>query len=103
MAFSPDGETLVSGSNDQTVCLWDVASPRASIPSQPRKTLVGYANGILSVAFSPDGQLLASGGTDRGADGAHGERRHEERGRDHGGRNAGHEEPPRGAGAMTKS
>src|SRR5205807_4506388 len=32
VAFSPDGRTLVSGSNDQTVRVWDVATRRELTP-----------------------------------------------------------------------
>ncbi len=59
VAFSPDGRLLASGSDDQTVKLWDVNS------AQRIRTLKGYARGIRSVAFSPDGQTLASGSEDQ--------------------------------------
>ncbi len=53
-----DGETLASGSSDNTVKLWDVAS------GELKQTLEGHAGGVLSVAWSPDGETLASGSED---------------------------------------
>jgi uncharacterized protein YjiK len=58
VAFSPDGRTLASGSADNTIKLWDMASGRVL------RTLTGHANQVWSVAFSPDGRTLASGSSD---------------------------------------
>jgi WD40 repeat protein len=57
VAFSPDGYTLVSGSIDKTVRLWDM-----SHPSNTPLVLRGHEEGVTSVAFSPDGHMLAAGG-----------------------------------------
>jgi len=59
IAFSPGGNTLASGSDDNTIILWDVAS-RQPI-GQP---LSAHSNSVTSVAFSPDGNTLASGSED---------------------------------------
>jgi RNA polymerase sigma factor (sigma-70 family) len=58
LAFTPDGKTLASGSEDGTVRLWDVASSRV------RRTLQGHRSGIRCVAVSPDGSTLASASRD---------------------------------------
>src|SRR5262249_40526142 len=59
VAFRPNGKTLASGSNDDTIRLWDVSTHRALGPP-----LSGHPGGVRTVAFSPDGTLLASGGRD---------------------------------------
>jgi WD40 repeat protein/serine/threonine protein kinase len=59
VAFSPDGLSLASASNDRTVIVWDLAT------RQPRyNTLVGHRDSVVSVVFSPDGQSLASASHD---------------------------------------
>ncbi|EGD81764.1 Nle1 protein [Salpingoeca rosetta] len=58
VAFSPDGNSLASGSGDQTVRFWDVFT------ATPRKTCKGHKSWVQCVAWSPDSQLLASGSRD---------------------------------------
>ena len=61
LAFSPNGQTLATGSGNQfkgEVWLWDVKT------GQQRAILPGHKAYVQSVAFSPDGQTLASGSYD---------------------------------------
>ena len=59
VAFSPDGQFLVSGSSDFTVKGWNVRT------GQSIGALAGNMGKVSSVTFSPDGELLASGGFDK--------------------------------------
>jgi WD40 repeat protein len=58
LAFTPDGRTGASGSRDETVQLWDVAT------GQLLRTLTGHRSAITALAFAPDGRTLATGGAD---------------------------------------
>jgi WD40 repeat protein len=57
LAVSPDGKTLATGSYDNEVKLWDLAS------GKPVQTLKHGAQ-VYSVSFNQDGSLLASSGAD---------------------------------------
>jgi WD40 repeat protein len=52
VAFSPDGQHIVSGSYDKLVKVWSV-SARKEVAS-----LAGHTHVFRSVAFSPDGQHI---------------------------------------------
>jgi WD40 repeat protein len=56
VAFSPDGQTLVSGSFDKTIKLWNLKTGKLS------RTLTGHSDFVHAVAISPDGQTIVSGG-----------------------------------------
>jgi WD40 repeat protein len=59
VAFSPAGRQALSGSDDNTLRLWDVAT------GQELRRCEGHTNGVTSVAFSPDGRQALSGSGDR--------------------------------------
>ncbi len=59
VAISPDGVTLASGSNDNSIKLWNLATGRQIC------TLNGHSSLVCSVAISPDGKTLASGSADK--------------------------------------
>jgi WD40 repeat protein len=59
VAFSPDGRRIVSGSNDNTLRLWDASSGRPI-----GSPLLGHTETVRSVAFSPDGRRIVSGSWD---------------------------------------
>ncbi|RYP63005.1 hypothetical protein DL771_009490 [Monosporascus sp. 5C6A] len=59
VAFSPDCSRIVSGSDDETIKIWDAKS------GEEIRTLKGHGSLVASVAFSPDGNHIASGSADR--------------------------------------
>lgn len=58
LAFSPGGDKLVSGSDDNAIKVWDTESGNCI------KTLTVHDKRVSTLAFSPDGELLASGSHD---------------------------------------
>ncbi len=58
VSFSPDGKTLVSGSWDDTIRLWNVET------GKEKAILTRHTRDITSVDISPDGKTLASGSRD---------------------------------------
>ena len=59
IAFFPDGTSLVSGSGDKTIKLWDVQTGGVV------KTFHGHTSFVHSVSISSDCTLVASGSADR--------------------------------------
>ena len=55
VAFSPDGQTALTGSDDNTARLWDVKT------GQPRGAALKHDGAVGAVAFSPDGQTALTG------------------------------------------
>jgi uncharacterized protein with WD repeat len=55
VAFSPDGEYVVSGSDDNTARVWEATSGLEI-------ARMIHDNCVLSVTFSPDGKYVVSGG-----------------------------------------
>ena len=59
LAISPDNSTLISGSRDNTIKIWNSGT------GELIRTLTGHSDSVLSVAISPDGKTLVSGSDDK--------------------------------------
>jgi WD40 repeat protein len=59
VAFSPDGKVVASGSQKNTIRLWDVET------GEELKVLTGHTGAVVGLCFSPDGKTLASSSWDR--------------------------------------
>jgi WD40 repeat protein len=57
IAFSPDGQYLVTGGEDQTIRIWRT-------DGQLVRTLTAHQGNVRRVVFSPDGQSFASASSD---------------------------------------
>ena len=54
LAYSPDGETLISGGDDSTLRIWDTHT------GELLHTLEEHEDRIKDIAFSPDGKMFGS-------------------------------------------
>jgi WD40 repeat protein/serine/threonine protein kinase len=61
VAFSPNGQRILTGSDDKTAKVWDAATGNYLF------TLTEHSSGITSVAFSADGQRIVTGSADQTA------------------------------------
>ncbi|MEM8639829.1 MAG: hypothetical protein AAGG51_13585 [Cyanobacteria bacterium P01_G01_bin.54] len=57
--FSPDGNYIVSSSDDKTLRLWDLDGNPVGEP------FLGHHDAVRSTVFSPDGESIASGSDDK--------------------------------------
>jgi WD40 repeat protein/serine/threonine protein kinase len=58
VVFSPSGRVIASGSEDNAIRLWDVAT------GESEKILRGHGSAVHKAVFSPDGEWIASGAHD---------------------------------------
>ncbi|MBE9206030.1 serine/threonine protein kinase [Nostoc sp. LEGE 06077] len=59
LAITQNGKTLVSGSSDKTIKIWNLAD------SSLIRTISGHDSGVIAVAISPDNQTLVSSSNDQ--------------------------------------
>ena len=59
LAFSPDGQFIVSGSRDRTLRLWRVDGTPVGNPFR------GHTSKVAAVAFGPDGRTIVSASRDQ--------------------------------------
>ena len=60
VAYSPDGQHIISGSDDKTIWIWDTETG-----APVGRPLEGHRGQVLSIDWSPNGQHIISGSIDR--------------------------------------
>jgi eukaryotic-like serine/threonine-protein kinase len=58
VAYSPDGNTLLTGSDDKTARLWD------AVTNQPIRPIIVHQGPVVAGAFSPDGKTFLTVSSD---------------------------------------
>lgn len=58
VTISPNGKTLVSGSDDNTIKVWNLATGKVI------HTLIGHSDSVQALVIRPDGKTLVSGSDD---------------------------------------
>jgi WD40 repeat protein len=61
VAWSPDGKAILTGSDDKTARLWDLAT------GLPKGAPLQHRDAVQIVAFSPDGKTVLTGSADKTA------------------------------------
>jgi len=61
VAFSPDGQRIVTASMDKTARVWDAET------GQELRKFEGHTKTVTCVAFSPDGKRIATASVDKTA------------------------------------
>lgn len=64
VAFSPDGEKILTGNRDNTARLWDLNALIEGRKDKPLVVFKGHGNEVNSAVFSPDGKYVVTGGWD---------------------------------------
>ncbi|OAV93729.1 hypothetical protein PTTG_06781 [Puccinia triticina 1-1 BBBD Race 1] len=64
VAWSPDSEYLVSGSDDHAIHVWAPSQSPATATTTPIRKLLGHSHCVYCVKFNPIGTLLISGSFD---------------------------------------
>ncbi|KAF9438521.1 hypothetical protein BGZ76_007195 [Entomortierella beljakovae] len=59
IAYSPQGDSIVSTSEDKTIILWDIEN------EEILQKFVGHKGFVYSASFSPDGERIISGSKDK--------------------------------------
>ncbi len=59
IVISPDGKTIISGSDDKTLKIWDLNSQKLL------RTLEGHTNWVYAIAIGGDSQTIVSGSKDK--------------------------------------
>lgn len=58
LAFSPDGQFVLTGGENRLACLWDTAT------GQQSRCFAGHTGNVTAVAFSPEGRFVWTGDWD---------------------------------------
>jgi WD40 repeat protein/tRNA A-37 threonylcarbamoyl transferase component Bud32 len=59
LAISKDGQTLVTGSGDKTIKIWNLST------GELKNSVIGHTDAVFSLVITPDGETLVTGSGDK--------------------------------------